>query len=174
MKIEAFRCATTTDAAIITKLVNNAYRPEPNKSGWTHESDLVLGDRTNTDQIIEIILKPDSIILVGLCGDLIVGCVHVQKDHHNSYIGMLAVDPTLQGLGTGKKILTYAEKYATDHFHAEKFVMVVVSDRHELISFYERRGYQKTGEVMEYPLSAGVGTPKQLNLKIEVLEKLNL
>lgn len=174
MKIDTFRCATTHDADIITKLVNNAYRPESDKSGWTHESDLVSGDRTNTDQILEVILKPDSFILVGLCDDLIVGCVHVQKDHHKSYIGMLAVDPTLQGLGTGKQILAYAEKYATDHFHTEKFVMVVVSERHELISFYERRGYQKTGEMMEYPLSAGVGTPKQLNLKIEVLEKPNL
>lgn len=173
MNIDTFRCATTHDAAIITKLVNNAYRPKSDKSGWTHESDLVSGDRTNTDQIIDVISKQDSIILVGLSNDHIVGCVHVQKNHYNTYIGMLAVDPALQGIGTGKHILSYAEKYATDHFHTEKFVMVVVSERHELISFYERRGYQKTGEVMEYPLSTGVGTPKQLNLKIEVLEKMN-
>jgi hypothetical protein len=49
--------------------------------------------------------------------------------------------------------------------------MAVVSSRSELIAFYLRRGYQKTGVVQDYPLSAGVGTPKFSGLKIEVLEK---
>ncbi len=42
-----------------------------------------------------------------------------------------------------------------------------------LISFYLRRGYLQTGFVMDYPLSAGAGTPKQAELKVEVLEKIS-
>ena len=115
--------------------------------------------------------KPDSIILVGLKDSEIVACVHIEKDSGNSYIGMLAVSPILQGAGMGKKILALAERYASENYGSEKFIMVVLSSRSELISFYLRRGYQQTGAVMDYPLSAGAGTPKHPDLKIEVLEK---
>lgn len=98
-------------------------------------------------------------------------CVHVEKDGNNSYIGMLAVNPDMQGKGMGKQMLAQAEQYARTRFHARKLVMAVVSARHELIAFYLRRGYQKTGTVMDYPLSAGAGSPKHTGLKIEILER---
>lgn len=101
-----------------------------------------------------------------------VACVHIEKDGNLSHIGMLAVRPNLQGAGAGKKILAHAEDYATRHFGAEKFVMVVVSSRKELLSFYLRRGYQQTGTVMSYPLDAEAGVPKLEDLKIEVLHKM--
>ena len=169
--INQFRKATTADVEAIAKLVNNAYRPNSGVSGWTHESDLVAGDRTDIPQIIKILSKKDSVVIVGLDGETIGACVHVEKDNRSSYIGMLAVDPCLQARGAGKNMLAYAEKYAHDNFNSEKFVMAVVSARHELISFYQRRGYQKTGETMEYPFNAGVGQPKLDNLKVEILEK---
>jgi ribosomal protein S18 acetylase RimI-like enzyme len=169
--INQFRKATTADVEAIAKLVNNAYRPNSGISGWTHESDLVVGDRTDISQIIEILSKKDSVILIGLDGETIVACAHVEKNNCSSYIGMLAVDPILQGVGAGKNMLAYAEQYAQDNFNPDKFVMAVVSGRHELISFYQRRGYQKTGETMEYPVNTGVGQPKLDNLKVEILEK---
>lgn len=170
--INQFRKATIIDVETIAKLVNNAYRPSTGISGWTHESDIVAGNRIDIPQIIETLSKKDSVVLLGLAGEIIIACVHVEKDSHNSYIGMLAVDPSLQAHGIGKNMLAHAEKYAQDHFNADKFVMAVVSARHELISFYQRRGYQKTGEIIEYPLDAGVGQPKLDNLKVEILEKL--
>ncbi len=169
--INQFRKATITDVEAITKLVNNAYRPSTGVSGWTHESDIVSGDRTDIPQIIEILSKKDSVVIVGLNDETIIACVHVERVGRSSYIGMLAVDPSLQAHGVGKNMLAYAEKYAKDNFNPDKFVMAVVSARHELISFYQRRGYQKTGETMEYPLNAGVGQPKLENLKVEILEK---
>ncbi len=170
--INQFRKATTADVEAIAKLVNNAYRPNSGVSGWTHESDIVAGDRIDIPQIIEILSKKDSVVIAGLNDETVVACVHVEKNNRSSYIGMLAVDPILQGVGAGKNMLAYAEKYARDNFNPEKFVMAVVSARHELISFYQRRGYQKTGEAMEYPLDAGVGQPKLENLKVVMLEKL--
>ena len=171
MNIDTFRAASRLDADAIAQLVNKAYRPESGASGWTHEADLVAGNRTSASQVAETISKPDSVILLGLNSSEIVACVHIEKDGNNSYIGMLAVNPTLQGAGAGKQLLAYAENYAASVFGSEKFVIVVVSERTELISFYLRRGYQKTGAIMEYPLSAGAGTPKHTDLKIEVLEK---
>jgi ribosomal protein S18 acetylase RimI-like enzyme len=171
MTVDTFRTASDLDTEAIAQLVNKAYRPESGTSGWTHEADLVAGNRTSASQVAEIILKQNSVILVGLKNSEIVACIHIEQDGNNSYIGMLAVNPTLQGVGAGKQVLAYAENYATTVLGSEKFMMVVVSARTELISFYLRRGYQKTGSVMDYPLSANAGSPKHANLKIEVLEK---
>ena len=171
MSMDTFRTANKSDAEAIAQLVNKAYRPETVAAGWTHESDLVSGNRTSVGQVEEVISKRDSVILVGLKDSEIVACVHIEKDGSYCHIGMLAVNPMLQGAGAGKQMLAHAEKYANESFGSEKFVIVVVSSRSELIAFYLRRGYRKTGTVQDYPLWAGVGTPKCSNLKTEVLEK---
>lgn len=166
-----FRTATTEDASAIAQLVNQAYRPEPGARGWTHEAELVAGTRTHAGQVQALIAKKDSVILLGLHGPDIVACVHIEKDGSETHFGMLAVRPNLQGAGAGKDMLAYAEDYATRHFRAERFVMVVVSSRKELLSFYLRRGYQQTGAVKAYPLDAEAGVPKREDLEIEVLHK---
>jgi ribosomal protein S18 acetylase RimI-like enzyme len=171
MSIDIFRVASQLDAEVIANLVNMAYRPESGRSGWTHESDLVSGSRANVDQVVDVISKPDSVILLGIKGSEIVACIHIEKDGSIGYIGMFAVNPTLQGAGVGKLMLAYAEWYASENFSSDKFIMVVVSSRSELISFYQRRGYQKTDSIVDYPLSAGTGIPKHPGLKIEILEK---
>jgi len=171
MNIDGFCIATKSDVEAIAQLVNQAYRPESDAYGWTHESNLVSGSRTSVSQVAEIISRPDSTIFIALRNAEIVACVHVEKEGINCRIGMLAVNPALQGAGLGGQILAHAEKYVNENFGSEKFVMVVVSSRNELISFYLRRGYQKTGSVMKYPRPANVGTPKHADLKIAVLEK---
>lgn len=172
MKIHTFRIATNADSESIAELVNQAYRPKlRHPASWTHESDLLSGNRINAQQIVEILSKPDSMILVGTKAAEIMACVQVEKNGNDSYIGMLAVHPMLQGAGVGSQLLTQAEQYALEVFEAKKFIMVVVSARSELISFYIRRGYRQTGNIMDYPILKGVGIPKNPNLKIEILEK---
>jgi ribosomal protein S18 acetylase RimI-like enzyme len=173
IKIDEVRIAQKDDADIIVKLVNDAYRPEAGLSGWTYESNLVGGYRTTIKQVIDTIEKPNSVILVGLCNKIIVVCVHIEHENHNSYIGMLAVNPMIQGSNLGKQMLSFAENFGQKNFDAQKFVMIVMSARTELISFYLRRGYKRTGTVMDYPVTADVGIPKLANLKIEILEKIS-
>jgi ribosomal protein S18 acetylase RimI-like enzyme len=171
VKTLSFRTAKLNDTHLIAHLVNEAYRPAPGKCGWTHEAALVSGDRTNAAQVVGAISRDDSVILIGQVESEIMACVHIEKDGRNAYIGMLAVRPDRQCTGAGKEILAEAEHYATTHFQPEKFIMNVISSRTELVSFYERRGYRKTGDVTDYPLSAGVGIPKYSGLKVESLEK---
>lgn len=171
MKIDAFRTAGRGDSDEIARLINMAYRPEPGCAGWTHETTLVTGDRTNPDQISASLQKPDSAMFVALQDNLIVACIHIEKAGPDCHIGLFAVNPAFQCAGIGKQILAQAEDYAAEHFCSERFVMTVVSVRQELISFYLRRGYRRTGQITDYPLSAGVGTPKQNDLKVEILEK---
>ena len=171
MRIDSFRTAIKADADSIALLVNKAYRPEPGTEGWTHESNLVSGHRINASQVAEAIARANSAVLLGLKGSDTIACVHVEKDGRGCRIGMLAVNPSLQGVGVGKQMLAYAENYGRANFGSEKFIMLVVSQRSELMSYYLRHGYQKTGAVMEFPLSAGGGIPKIDGLQIEVLEK---
>jgi ribosomal protein S18 acetylase RimI-like enzyme len=171
MSIDSLRIARGSDAEAIAQLVNRAYQPGSGVLGWTHESDLVSGKRTSAKNVTEIISKADSVVLVGLKDAEVVACVHVEKDGQNSYIGMLSVNPIFQCAGAGKAMLAYAEDHAVKNYGSEKFTMVVISLRTELISFYLRRGYKKTGTDIEYRLLAGAGTPKQVGLKVEVLEK---
>ena len=166
------RLACQSDAESIAKLVNNAYRPSLVTTGWTNESKLVSGSRINVYQVIEAILKQNSNILIEVRNSQIIACVHVEKIGNSCNIGMISVDPILQGLGTGKQMLAHAEKFAVQEFASEKFNMTVLSLRIELISFYMRCGYRKTGIVSDYPIVANVGIPKQPDLKVEILEKI--
>ncbi len=164
------RIAQPDDVAAIVALVNRAYRPDGDSKGWTHESAIVDGMRV-TDEQVRALFAPDSFVFVAEQDAQLLACVHVQMEQDCAHIGMLATNPALQAQGIGKTILAYAENYAREHCSARQFEMVVISERAELVAFYLRRGYQKTGRVDGYPVSAGVGIPKVQGLTIEVLQK---
>lgn len=171
MNIDSFCSATPADAKRIAQLVNAAYRPLPGAAGWTHEADLVCGDRVSEVQVLDIIAKRDSAVLIGFIDSEIVACIHAEMAGNECHLGMFAVTPGLQGGGIGKQLLAYSEQYAGITFAAKRFVMFVISARRELIAFYLRRGYRQTEVVMEYPLLANAGIPKHDGLQVVVLNK---
>lgn len=164
------RVACKADAKEISALVNRAYRPSLQDAGWTHEANLVAGERTTPEQVLSLFHEQSTILLLCL-GPKIVACVHVQGDQSGAYIGMLATDPTKQAQGLGKQMLLHAEAYAIEYFEASVLKMSVLSSRPELLAFYERRGYVLTGEVEEYPLLAGVGQPMVAGIHVLSLAK---
>lgn len=164
------RIADENDAGAIAVLVNRAYRPAPHEAGWTHESSLVSGKRISAAQVLSLFGEKSLVLL--LCTEReIVACVHVQAGAAEAYIGMLATDPAQQAAGIGKQLLEHAERYAAEEFGSSKFRMSVLSARPELLAFYERRGYVRTGEVQDFPLSAGVGEPLLDGIKLLSLVK---
>lgn len=84
---------------------------------------------------------------------------------------MLATEPAWQAQGLGKCMLQHAETFAAEHFKATVIRVVVLAARPELIAFYERRGYARTGQIEDYPVDAEIGKPLVEGLKIEVLAK---
>jgi ribosomal protein S18 acetylase RimI-like enzyme len=70
------------------------------------------------------------------------------------HIGLLAVDPDRQNLGLGKKLIAAAEKYALNHFKCGALKMFVLSGRDELLAWYLKLGYSKTGETVPFCVSA--------------------
>lgn len=168
------KIATIDNIINLKNLINKAYRPKDalKSKCWTHESDIVSGDRINNDQILELIHRPKSFILMYFQNDELISCIHLEQVDNSCYIGTFAVDPDFQGLNIGKKMLIEAENIAKSHFKIERFIMVVVSERQELIDFYIRRGYSETNTIEDYPIFAGVGMPKKSNLTIKSLEKI--
>jgi ribosomal protein S18 acetylase RimI-like enzyme len=165
MKLELSNISQLSE---ILDLVNIAYRGE---KGWTRETEIVDGKRATEKEIKAAIEDPDSHFLVYIEDGNVVSCICVEQESDTAQIGLFAVHPKLQGKGIGKQVLAAAEEYAATHLGAKKFVVVVISQRPELISYYERRGYVRTGKMKEYPVHLDVGTPKTRELTIEYLVK---
>lgn len=124
-------------------------------------------------EMVRALLRPGSAVLVLCRGDGIVACVHVEAIHleRAAYIGMLATEPAEQAGGLGKRMLASAERYAADELGARVFRMSVLVSRTELIAFYLRRGYLRSGRLEGFPDDAGAGVPRVPGLQLETLVK---
>jgi GNAT superfamily N-acetyltransferase len=169
------KTATPENAPEIVQLVNSAYRGDEAKAGWTTEADLIDGLRIDLKQVLEMIHGPNSLIDLGFDEEgRILSTVYLKFEGTNTcYLGMLTVNPKLQARGTGKILLTHAEDFAKKK-GCNEMKITVLTFRDTLISFYERRGYVKTGKVHPFAKHAGhVGTPKVPNLAfLEMVKRL--
>ena len=166
----AISTATTADLPALCRLVNLAYRPDKGYGGWTHESALVHGARTDEAQLATVLAMPGQVLL-GWQAEQLVACVHIEPADGYGYIGMLAVNPACQAGGIGKAMLAHAEATLASHYRLPRARMSVLAGRPELRAYYLRRGYQPTGERQPYPLDAGVGLLLDATLDLEILEK---
>ena len=162
--------ATINDVPELVDLINSAYRGEASRKGWTTEADLLDGElRTDEASLKALFGKPGSRFLKFTENGIIRGCVYLEKQGGKMYLGMLSVSPGTQAKGVGKKFLTASEQYALEE-DCHTIIMNVISVRRELISWYERHGYEQTGETKPFPDDNKFGTPAQ-PLEFIVLEK---
>ena len=166
-----FYKADKQDAESLTTLINSAYRGEISRIGWTTEADLLDGRRTDIEEVLSLITDNDSMFIVCKTDSALQGSIHLHDTEEGVHIGMFAVNPTLQGCGIGKALLQAAELAAQKTWSANRFVMEVILCRQELIAFYERRGYRRTGINTAFPLNSSVWTPKVSDLALVILEK---
>ncbi|GAA4030739.1 GNAT family N-acetyltransferase [Sphingomonas rosea] len=145
--------ARPADAPALHRLVERAYRGDTARAGWSHEADLLTGPRTSEDEIAGFIADPTRHLLVARNGEGgICACVLLHdKGDGLFYLGMLTVEPAIQGGGMGKGLLAAAETHARDALGATRMEMQVFSRRRELLAFYDRRGYRPTGERRPFP-----------------------
>lgn len=162
--------ASVSDLATIAQLVNSAYRGEHSRKGWTTETDLMDGNRTDAEALVELAANPDVTIMKFERDGRIVGCMELRKNGHRLYVGMLSVEPSIQGGGIGKQLLAAAEEFALQHGCSHTF-MTVISARAELLAWYLRHGYLDTGERIPFHHNdTRFGVPRQ-KLELAVLEK---
>ena len=167
-----FRAADSRDIPALVELVTSAYRGDASRAGWTTEADLLDGERIDGERIQADLDRERSRIVITERGGELLACAHVMEEDGTGYFGMFAVRPNLQGAGVGKLVMLEAERVVRDEWSLPAMRMTVIDVRDELIAFYERRGYRRTGIYKPFPYGdARYGIPKRNDLRFEVLEK---
>ena len=171
-----FHHAGIDDVDAIVALVTSAYRGDASRVGWTTEADLLDGARIDPSVLRGDIRRDRSIVLLATApgaapGDLL-ACAHVAVEDGAGYFGMFAVRPGLQGSGIGGTVLAECERIVGDQWRLPAMRMTVIEQRGELIAWYERRGYRRTGVFKAFPYGdERFGIPRRDDLRFEVLEK---
>lgn len=167
-----FRDATDADVDVLVVLIESAYRGDSSRAGWTTEADILQGQRTDPEGVREVIKTPEGRLLVVERDNMVVACCQLEHRGDHAYFGMFAVSPTLQGGGLGKAVIAEAERIARESWGAEEMRMTVISVRNDLIAWYERRGYRRTGRMTPFPYGdERFGIPQRDDLRFERLVK---
>lgn len=170
------RKAVPADYAEVIDLANLAYRGrEGAVASWNIEKGIVGGQRLD-DCLLreELAAKPGGALLVyreAPDGPLL-GTAWLNPESDDIWsMGLLTVRPDLQNQQLGRRLLAAAESYASDR-GAKRMRIGVLHVRDTLIAWYERRGYQATGETEPYPSNdSRFGTPLRENLHFLIMDK---
>lgn len=167
------RLATADDVTALHALVEGAYRGDSARRGWTHEADLLGGQRTDVEALTELLADPTQAVLAAEADGGLIGCVCItDKGRETAHLGMLSVDPARQAGGLGRKLVRAAEEAAMTRFGADRMEMTVIHSRGELIAWYERLGYAATGERRPFPMDdVRFGLPKAADLTFVALAR---
>ena len=168
-----FRVAEHADIPALLHLVHRTYRGEESRGGWTTEADLLDGQRTDHRALAEIIDEPGSQLLLAVEADALVGCCHLEdRGGHVAHLGLFAVHPERQGEGVGGAIVAEGERVAATAWGATTMQLSVIRQRIELLAWYERLGYQRTGGVAPFPYgNERFGRPRRDDLEFAILTK---
>ncbi|MGV2129530.1 GNAT family N-acetyltransferase [Agrobacterium vitis] len=165
--------ANQNEIDIVVDLVNEAYRGVSNH-GWTTEAGLIEGHRVDRAAVKRMIDGEQTKILLAKdqTSHQIQGCVAVRPVKNNEwYLSMLAVNPARQTTGIGRSIMTAAETFVGER-GGLSIDISVIGIRDSLIAWYERRGYEKTGEIEPFPYDdPSVGVPLLDDLTLITLRK---
>ena len=166
--------ASRDDLPELHSLIESAYRGDSARAGWSHEADLLDGQRTDLAALEAAYADPAQHLLVFRDGERIVACVSLtDRGGGFAYLGLLTVDPQRQAIGLGRLMLAAAEGHAAAGLGASRIEMTVIAQRTELIAWYKRRGYVLTGERRPFPFGEPrFGKPRREDLEFVVLEKL--
>lgn len=162
--------AKAEDVEALVRLVNSAYRGESSQKGWTSEEHLLGGQRTDAEMIRQML--PGLFVARSTAQGPIEACFHLEKEESAVLLGLLTVEPHKQNAGWGRQLLSWAENFVRTEWRISVMRMTVVSLRSELIAYYERRGYHKTGAKKDFPHGdPRFGLPKRTDFHLIFLEK---
>lgn len=166
------RHAGPDDVDAVVALVQSAYRGEASRAGWTTEADLLDGARADQAMVDALLADPASSVLVldGPDGGLL-ACCHIEHRGDATYLGMFAVRPGAQGQGIGARMMAAAQARAVQA-GSPRMEITVLNHRPELVAWYERRGFVRTGQDVPFPYDdERYGIPRRPDLVLQVMIK---
>lgn len=168
-----FRYAVSDDVPALHRLIESAYRGEASRAGWTTEADLLDGQRTDPEDLAEVLADPEQALLTAWRDGVLLGSVLIARRAPGvGYFGMLSVVPTLQGGGVGRRLVEAAHAELQARFDATRVRISVFPQRDTLIAWYERLGYRATGETLPFPYgNPRFGLPRRDDLHFIVMER---
>jgi ribosomal protein S18 acetylase RimI-like enzyme len=167
-----FRTADEDDTAALVALINSAYRGEGSRRGWTTEADLLGGQRIDPAMLKTLLADPDTRLLLAEQDAHLLACCELKRSADSAYFGTFSVRPTAQGRGLGRRVLAEAERIAAQEWGCAQMRMTVLRQRDDLIAWYERRGYHRTGRRSPFPYGdERFGLPQRGDLEFEELAK---
>jgi len=128
------RAATENDFNSILTLINKAFQIE---RFFLNEDRLTVAELESQFRAGTFLVSEDA-------GQM-TGCVFVKLDGERAYFGLLAVDPSRQKTGVGRRLVAAAEEFARE-LGAHFMDLTVVNLRTELPAIYAKLGYRVTGE----------------------------
>ncbi|WP_353073824.1 GNAT family N-acetyltransferase [Tunturiibacter gelidoferens] len=129
------RTATPEDTGRLVPFINRAF---------ARDNYFKRTERTNAEQVAEYLQK--GTLLLKEDGDGLLGLIYIElRDNDHGYIGMVAVDPGWQSMGTGRELMKAGEQLCRDH-DCRLIEISVIDLRPELLAWYQRQGYKIVGE----------------------------
>ena len=125
--------AVEDDIPKIVDLINRAF---------SVEKFFKSGERTNAGEVADM-MRDGHFLLLTAAGAL-VACVYIEINGERAYAGTLAVEPSQQRLGIGRRVMREAEDYARAH-GCEVLDIRIVNVRPELAEIYTKLGFVPTG-----------------------------
>src|SRR5215472_4935646 len=129
----SIRLAVAADVEPLVRLINAAF---------VVEQPFIEGERIDPEGVRAYMEKGTFLVIEHAVG--LAGCVYVELRGERGFLGLLGVEPQLQGTGLGRKLMDAAENY----FRQEGCRAVdlrIISPRTPLPAFYAHLGYEQTG-----------------------------
>lgn len=138
-----------TDAVHINALVNDSYFDNDKgiDKGFYRVPREQGGERTNLNEVLEIIASPTQKIYTCLHGDKIIAtiCIKIDDEKRSAMLSMFAIHKDYRALGLGKGLISYVEQQVKYTYNLTFLDLAVVTTQTSLIRYYHGIGFFNNG-----------------------------
>jgi GNAT superfamily N-acetyltransferase len=172
MREARFRQAARADLPAMVALVNVASSGDGGTAGWTHEAHLFRGNRTDEAEVAQLFAAPGARFVLSMDAGDVVACAYLRATGKDAYLGMLSVHPRQQGRGLGSELIAECERIARAELGCGRLrITVITSHRPDIVAFYERRGFARTGHFKSFDRKQALEGRKVEGMLLEWMDK---
>lgn len=140
----SIRRATLADSEGILECLQEAF--EPYRKNYT---ELAYLDTVLTPETLRMRFSEMQVLVATDVANRVVGTIAYKVSHREGHIRGMAVRPRFQGLGVARALLTQAESDLRE-LQCRTITLDTTRPLQRAISFYERSGFRRTGEVSPF------------------------